>query len=74
MLEFGQKTYPQRKFSDNFLEEKNEHNVIVMDETERIQDSRFMVQIEKYFSKIELDVNEGVLLYHLLCLFPPIQP
>jgi len=36
-----------------FLEEKNEHGVIVMDETERIQDNRFVVQMEKYFSKTE---------------------
>ncbi len=36
-----------------FLEEKNEHGVIVMDETERIQDGRFVVQMEKYFSKTE---------------------
>ncbi len=35
------------------LEEKNEHGVIVMDETEKKQDSRFVTRMEQYFSKTE---------------------
>ncbi len=36
-----------------FLEEKNEHGVIVMDETEKMQDHRFVTRMEKYFTKTE---------------------
>ncbi|MDE2673577.1 MAG: hypothetical protein OXH65_00530 [Paracoccaceae bacterium] len=35
------------------LEEKNEHGVIVMDETEKKQDNRFVIRMEQYFSKTE---------------------
>ena len=35
------------------MEEKNEHGVIVMDETEKKQDNRFVIRMEQYFSKTE---------------------
>ena len=35
------------------LEDRNEHGVIVMDETEKKQDSRFVTRMEKYFTKTE---------------------
>ena len=44
------------------LEENNEHGLIVMDETEKNQDQRFVARMEKYFTKTENGRNRARLI------------